>query len=377
MSEALPKDGHTYRIWSVVEELVLGRLEQIQDERMRDSYYLLREWLNQRREAGEITDAEFDYFVENYEYYRDSVWPRLEKEHGIRRPKTKPPTIVYEDGAEFTEAHIDVAWERSRGFIFVEKSGMAEDLALLSEHGWLIVAAQGESTRSFREKVANDDTDRPVLVVTDADYYGGGITQSLKGHSERTAHLNLAAELHDRVQEIGLTQADADALDLPRERDPTQSPDEWRTELNALTVLKDRHGIDVPLLAYVAAKMAEVGIPLCPLPLEDTEGAVAGSLEIGIEEALAEAVDDAVAEVMDGTDPVEDVDQNGDGDLMKLNVYTRHEGADVDVGDLREQLIDVAQAKFDNLVWIRQTEYEDRVKQDVGADDVATIEERL
>ncbi|MFB6202469.1 MAG: hypothetical protein ABEI98_10730 [Halorhabdus sp.] len=109
----LPKDGRTYRIWSVVEDLVLDRYGELADERMRDSYYLLREWLDPLRQQGDILDAEFDYFVENYEYYRDDFWPRIEARHGIERPSTKPPTTVIEDGTEYTESHIDEAWDRS------------------------------------------------------------------------------------------------------------------------------------------------------------------------------------------------------------------------------------------------------------------------
>lgn len=372
MSQQLPKDGRTYRIWTVVEDLVLERIEQIQDERMRDSYYLLREWLEPLRDGGEITDGEFDYFVENYEYYRDDFWPRIEERNGIRRPETKPPTIVIEDGTEFTESHIEEAWGRSRGFIFVEKSGMAADLSPLSEHGWLIVAAQGESTRTFREAAANDGTDRPILVVTDADFYGGSIASSLAGHSDRTEHLELWRDLESRVQEIGLTQADADALDLPRERDPTQSPDKWRTELNALTVMKERHGIDEPLLAYVAAKMAELDIPLAPLPIENPDSSVRVSVRSAIEDALREQVEDVIDDVVEEIDTTTDLDSKGDGPLMELRA-TSGEGESVDLGDIRDDLEEVARTKRKSLFWWRKTRYEQSVKEEIGSEAVDTV----
>lgn len=372
MTPDLPKDGRSYRIWSVVEEIILDRYEQLTDERMRDSYYLLREWLEPLR-GDRIQDAEFDYFVNSYGYYRDDFWPRIEKKNGIRRPMTKPPTVVIENGNEYTESHIPKAWDRSRGFIFVEKSGMAEDLAPLSGHGWLIVAAQGESTRTFREAVANDGTDRPVLVVTDADFYGDSIVESIAGHSGRTEHLNLSEELDSRVQEIGLTQEDADALDLPRERDPTQSPDEWRTELNALTVLKEREGVENPLLTYVAAKLDALDIPLAPLPITDHESVVRSSIRRNVVDALDDEIDAVVDSVMDDYDPVNSPIHRGDGPQTQLMHRPAGDGEGVDLGDLREELEDVAEEKRDRLVWWNQSKYAENVKEEIGDDDVDKV----
>lgn len=374
----LRKEGRSYKIWSVVEDLIVDRYEDLKDERMRDSYYLLREWLEPLRASGDIKDVEFDYFVNQYEYYRDDFWPRIEERHGITRPQTKPPTVVIENGEEYTESHIPEAWDRSRGFIFVEKSGMAEDLSLLSEHGWLIVAAQGESTRTFREAVAQDGTDRPILVVTDADFYGGSIVESIAGHSDRTEHLELWKELEDRVQEIGLTQADADALDLPSERDPTQSDDKWRTELNALTVLRERQNIDNPLLTYTAAKMAALDIPLAPLPVDDPERKVKTSLRLAVEDALEDEIGDVVDSVLEDFEPAEDPKQKGDGELTQLLHTPNGNGdGDVDLGDLRDELKDVARDKRDRLVWWRQSKYAESVKQEIDADAVDRISDTL
>lgn len=276
----LPKVGRSYRIWQVVEDLVLEHYDQLAGKRMRGTYYLLREWLDDRRNRGEITGEEFDYFASKYNYYRDDFWPTLEKKHGIRRPETKPPTIVIDRGKEYTEAHLPVAWDRARGFIFIEKSGMASDLTALSHHGWLIISGQGESTRTFREFAFMDETERPILAITDADYYGGGIVKTLMGYSDRTEHLGFWEKLEERIIEVGLTAQDADSMDLPKERDPTKSPDKWRTELDALIVLTERQGIRNPLLSYVIAKMMELDIPVCPLPYEDPEFHVKGQSSI-------------------------------------------------------------------------------------------------
>jgi hypothetical protein len=376
-TDELPKDGRSYRIWSVVEEIILDRYDELEDERMRDSYYLLREWLEPLRAQGEIKDVEFDYFVDNYEYYRDDFWPRIEERNGIRRPQTKPPTVVIEDGNEYTESHIPEAWHRARGFIFVEKSGMAEDLSLLSEHGWLIVAAQGESTRTFREAVASDGTDRPILVVTDADFYGGSIVESIAGHSDRTEHLELWKELEHRVDEIGLTQADADALDLPRERDPTQSDDKWRTELNALAVLRERESIENPLLTYVAAKMAALDIPLAPLPVDDTQERVKSSIRAAINEALSDEIDEVVESVVEGFDTASDPDKRGVGPLTQLRVQSGTEDGGVDLGDLRDELEDVAREKRDRIVWWGQSRYAEEVKTEIDAEAVDQMSSTL
>lgn len=367
----LPKVGHTYRIWKVVEDLILDRYEQIRQERMRDSWYLLREWLEPLR-GSRINDDEFDYFAENYEYYRDGLWPRLEKNHGIRRPETKPPTVVIDRGEEHTEAHIHDAWPRARGFIFVEKSGMASDLTPLSRWGWLIVAAQGESTRSFREKAANDDTNRPILAVTDADYYGGGIAETLKGHSERTEHLGLWRELESRVQSIGLTREDGTAMDLPRERDPTKSPDEWRIELNALTVLRERRGVENPLLAYVVAKMDGLGIPICPLPYTDLEAQVRYDLRSALEEAMSGAVARVARRVVSDMDVKEDIPAEGSGEEHVQLRYREGRDGNLDLSDLEEEMVDVAEGRRDRLLWWHQSAYEDNKPFSVvaGVDDV-------
>lgn len=370
----LPKDGRTYRIWSVVEDLILDNYDRVKDERMRSTYYLLREWLESERDAGRIEDAEFDYFVENYEYYRDDFWPRIEERNGIRRPETKPPTIVIDQGDEYTEQRIEDAWYRARGFIFVEKSGMAENLTPLSRHGWLIVAAQGESTRTFREKVATDDTDRPVLAITDADFYGGGITESLKGHSDRTEHLGLWKELDDRVQAIGLSQKDADALDLPEERDPTQSPDEWRVELDALTVLKDRLGIEDPLLSYTVAKMQVLDIPVCPLPISKPQVHVEQDIRSAVEETLSSAVDEVVEDVMDarGREVEDNLPDRGTGPLMELRQTDDADG-DTDLEDLHDELVAFGKERYGQLLWWRQSRYEQQVVEDCGKPDIEEV----
>ncbi|KXA94166.1 hypothetical protein AKJ36_03365, partial [candidate division MSBL1 archaeon SCGC-AAA259I07] len=104
--EKLRKEGRGYKIWKTVEQIILENYNQLAGERMRDGFYLLREWLESLRNEGKINNTEFDYFAENYEYYSQDKWPEWEEKHNIRRPKTKPPTTVIDRGKKFTEAHL-------------------------------------------------------------------------------------------------------------------------------------------------------------------------------------------------------------------------------------------------------------------------------
>lgn len=374
----LREEGRGYKIWKIVEEIVLDKYSQLAGEMMRDTYYLLREWLEPLRDKGKITDTEFDYFVDNYEYYRDDFWPRMEKKHNIRRPETKPPTVVIDRGEEYTEAHLSDAWDRARGFIFVEKSGMASHLKLLSYHGWLIVAAQGESTRTFREFAAQDVTNRPILAITDADWYGGGIVETLKGYSERTEHLGLWRDLEDRIKEIGLIPEDADGLDLPKERDPTKSPNEWRTELNALVVLKNRHGIDIPLLSYVIAKMREMDVPICPLPYDDPERHVKHSIKSHLIDELEDFLEEIIDDVSENIDDFEEDlphGREGAGDHVQLLLDSSVTSLELrGIDPLEEALKEIAEEDLERLFWRRRTAYEKKiVLEKVGREGIEKI----
>lgn len=242
---------------------------------------------------------------------------------------------------------------------------MAEQLKPLSRYGWVILAAQGESTRTLREFLANDGTDRPILGLTDADFYGTGIIETLSGESERTKHLDFSA-LEPRVVDLGLTPADAEALDLPDEADPTKSPDDRRTELDALAVLSTRHGIDAPLLAYAVAKMCALGIPVCRRPVDDPAETVRGAMRRRLRDAIFDAVDDVVEEsienALDGVD-VTALDSDGDGDLIRLQDGSAPpSGANVTIPDeFRDDLAERAATHLDSLRWERQSAAETRV----------------
>lgn len=373
-----PNKGRMYRIWETVEHLVVSDYDALSDESMRGAYYIIRERiasLNQRCPAA-VTDAEFAYFCDNYTYYRDDVWPRLERTHGFERPQTKAPTTVIEKGEPYTEARLSDAWDRTRGLIYVEKAGMAEKLTPLSNYGWLIVAGQGEATRTLREKLLADDTDRPILALTDADVAGTSIVETLAGESIRTAHLDFSP-LEARVTNLGLTMADAEALALPPEPDPKGGE---RVELDSLLALGERAtypGDAHPVLAYTVAKMRALGIPVTPLPLTNPEITVRTKLTTALLDALRPAVDDAVDEVLTAAGDVETaLPADGSGDLMRLRAPLTG-GQAVDLTTVHGDLVDVAEDALATLEWERQTAYEGRVVASLGEDSVAAVEAAL
>lgn len=93
----LPREGRTLRVWNVVERLVVNRYDELRDETMRGSFYLIREWLSSELDDGEITPEEYDYFTQEYDYYLDKWSKYWEPDYGLERPRTKPPTVVIED----------------------------------------------------------------------------------------------------------------------------------------------------------------------------------------------------------------------------------------------------------------------------------------
>ncbi len=55
---ALPKVGRSYRIWKVVEQLVLENYGRLSEKRMRGTYYLIRERLDLSKDRLEELLAE-------------------------------------------------------------------------------------------------------------------------------------------------------------------------------------------------------------------------------------------------------------------------------------------------------------------------------
>lgn len=264
------------KLWSVVEQIILDHYDDFgvggddpsNKVRLRGSFYIVREYLKQELDAGEITPNEYDHYAvdpQGYRTYRDDLWPSIEQEHGLDRPEAKPVGVIYTMGGEKPIKDFDQVYYRVRGFIFVEKADEAEMLLPLSNHGWAIVAGQGFSTRMMRHLFKHDG--RPVLALHDCDTAGQDIYRVFGEGSRRTSHLDLVLA---RVADLGLTEDDALKLELESQPEAPKyrNKRKERVELSALNAFKVRYGIENPVLAYTISKMKLMGIRITPLPEE-------------------------------------------------------------------------------------------------------------
>jgi hypothetical protein len=254
----LPKIKNKYRISIVVEELAAKRFyEKIKNMSMRDSYYFIRAKLDSEVDAGRINPAEFQYFQDHYkDQYALEWWTQWEKKYCITRPETKDNTSVWWHGRKLESNELKSVIERARGFIFVEKEGMAKKLLPLSWCGYILLGAQGQSTRILRERlktVEEGKETRPIVRLTDCDEYGQIISDVFEEGSRRTTHLNLKFQ---NVIHLGLTVTQADKLGLPWERYKDKSGTRAkRVELNAFVYLEEKHRLKNPFLTFVVHEM--------------------------------------------------------------------------------------------------------------------------
>lgn len=251
-------------IWKNVEEIILEHYDEVIKRRLRGGFYIVRDYLSKRIEDGRITEEEFTHFLNNYNYYSQDLWASLEQKYGLERPEAKPIGVIYDRGRELPISSFEEVYERARGFIFVEKADEADDIRVISKHGWAVVAGQGFSTRLMR-KLFKEDT-RPVLALHDSDTAGEWIYKVFDLGSRRTKHLDLKL---DRVDDLGLTEEDATALNLPKQPEAEKYRDKRkeRVELSALSVIP----IDNPVLAYTVAKMKKLGYRITPTPAGSAE----------------------------------------------------------------------------------------------------------
>jgi len=292
------------RLWSVVRRLIIEHYKTILERSirgvrgsrgMRASYYIVGDLLGPLI-GGEISKEDYNWYLsdQGYASYRDDIWPRIEQEHGLARPPAKPLGIVFDHGNEYTVKRLERVWDQARGFIFVEKSGEAEDIQELSDYGWTIVAGQGYPTRLVR-RLLKDDT-RPVLALHDWDRDGLGVYRALGFKTRRTAHLDLA--LGKRVVDLGLHEEHVKALKLPTRPSPPKYKGRPRVELSALNVLVTRMGLENPVLAYTVAAMLAKDLKLSPTE-KPKEEMMARHLRWALTDGLRGVVDEVVEELMD------------------------------------------------------------------------------
>ncbi|GAI86050.1 unnamed protein product, partial [marine sediment metagenome] len=201
---------------------------------------------------------------QGYASYRDDIWPELEQKEGLTRPEAAVVGIVFDHGTKHPIEHLETVWDQARGFIFVEKMDEAVAIQELSDFGWTIVAGRGYPLRLVR-KLLKGDT-RSVLALHDCDPDGRGIYRALGFETRRTWHLEIA--LGERVTDLGLSEHDAGVLGLRFRPGPPKYGARQKCELSALEALTVSMGLDNPVLAYVASKLAVMDLKISPTELE-------------------------------------------------------------------------------------------------------------
>ena len=246
--------------------------------------------------GNKITLEDYNWFNgdQGYATYRDDVWPELEQREGLIRPEAAIVGVVFDHGTEHPISHLETVWDQARGFIFVEKMDEAVAIQELSDFGWTIVAGRGYPLRLVR-KLLKGDT-RLVLALHDCDPDGEGIYRALGFETRRTKHLDIA--LRERVTDLGLSERDATALGLRFRPGPPKYGSRQKCELSALETLAVSMGLDNPILAYVASKLAVMGLKISPTEVEKRE-MMERHLRWWLRDGIAEIIEDVVAEVTD------------------------------------------------------------------------------
>lgn len=341
--------GKQYRnLWSVVKRIILDNYEVLIKHRIREGFYLIGDMLAPLI-GSEITQEEYDYFTVNKQgasSYRDDIWPSLEQKHGLVRPRAKPYGVVYDRGKKYEIERLGEVWEQARGFIFTETLEDGEDLQVLSEYGWTIIAGGGMAgfpTRQIRQLLKKDY--RPVLVFHDSDISGRGIYRALGFETRRTSHLDIA--LGDRVTDLGLTEEDAKKLGLRSRPEPPKYKGVPRFETSALILLEKRMGIENPKLAYVVAKMIVLGVTLSPTE-KSKEKLLSLWLRIKIKDALRNLISNAVDDAMEELKP--------EGEAVSLEIPDLE---DIAMEELEDMARDLALELGKQVKWFYERDYHD------------------
>lgn len=340
--------GKQYRnLWSVVRRIIQDNYEDLKKHRLRESFYMAGDKLVPLI-GKEITREEYDYFATNeqgYASYRDDIWPSLEQKHGLVRPEAKPYGIIYDRGEEKPISQLPKAWKQARGFIFTEKLEDGEDIKVLSDYGWTIIAGGGMAgfpTRQIRQMLKEDN--RPILAFHDGDESGKGIYRALGFETRRTWHLDIA--LGDKVTDLGLNIDDARRLNLPTRPEPPKYKGLPRVETSALVLLEKR-GIENYKLAYVVAKMIALGVTLSPTE-RSKDDLLSLRLRINIKDALSRLISNAVDDAMEELKP--------EGEAVSVEIPKPE---DIVMEDLEDMARDLALELGRQVKWFYERDYHD------------------
>lgn len=294
---SLPPRWRPSKLWPIVKRLILENHSILIEEDIRNSYYILRDLLNPLI-GTELDLDEFNWFLttQGYSSYRDDVWTSIEQKEGMKRPSAKPEGWYYQFRTKHPIEDMYLAWDQFRGWIFVEKSGIAEKLAPLSSEGWAIVCSgRGFPTRLVRRLLKEEG--KPILIFHDADIEGKLIYEVFGDGSRRTTHLDLLIE---KSTDIGLDWEDVVTLDLPTQPEPPKHKGRPRAEISALSVLKVRMGIDNPTLDYIKVKMVQNCITIAPLEISKWElwrSSARMEIESLIEQLLQDDIDELIGDI--------------------------------------------------------------------------------
>lgn len=292
------------QLWAAVKVIILAKYTMIAERSIRGvrgsrgirgSYYIVGDLLEPL--IGEnITLEDYNWFNtdQGYASYRDDVWPELEQKKGLTRPEAAIVGVVFDHGTEQPIGHLEMVWDQARGFIFVEKMDEAVAIQELSDFGWTIVAGRGYPTRLIR-KLLKGDT-RPVLAFHDCDPDGEGIYRALGLDTRRTRHLDIA--LRERVTDLGLSERDARAMGLRFRPGPPKYGSRQKCELSALETLAVSMGLDNPVLAFVASKLAVMGLKISPTEVAKRE-MMERHLRWWLKDGIGEIIEDVIVEVTD------------------------------------------------------------------------------
>lgn len=329
------------RLWQAVREIILAHYTEITElsirgvrgsKGIRGSYYVVGDFLDPLI-GGKISMEDYNWYLtdQGYNSYRDDTWPYLEQQHGLVRPEAAPEGFIFDNGVEYPVTRLERIWDQARGFIFVEKRDEARAIQELSDFGWTIVAGRGYPLRLVRQLLKKDD--RPVVTLHDWDADGHGIYRALGFDTRRTKHLDIA--LRDRVTDLGLTDDQVVALNLPTRPSPPKYKGVPRAELSALNVLSTRMGLANPVLAYTTSVLASRGIKVSPTELSYTE-----LLERHLRSWLSQALSDVVDQVAEEVAAAE----AGDGQAVRgqVDVPIVLEDRDVVIGALEAAAVGFA-----------------------------------
>ena len=336
-------------LWKVVKAIILKHHESFKDEFIRDVFYMIGDRLGLMI-GTQITQEDYDWYntKQGYASLRDDIWPLMEQKHGLTRPKAWPSGVVFDHGKEKSlskllkdmERGLEYIWNQARGFIFVEKGGVAEKLRVLSTYGWTICAGKGYPERLMRRLLKEEPKKRLVLVFHDWDRDGKGIYQALGFETRRTKHLDIA--LNERVVDLGLTENDVKKLKLPTRPSPPKYKGIPRVEISALSVLKMRMGIDEPTLAYVVASLMAKGYQLSPTAV-DKEKMLARHLRWALTDGLRSVVEKVVKAFL--------ADLEGQAIIEGEAVEGQLETMEIVSENIDVALLETAENLVNNLTW--------------------------